>query len=147
MTTSKVRASQWHEYGSVGQRKTRVEAGLDGDCVLTTCTNSPTKQDCQVKITVRSRSQPQADLSYALLREVLYTRTTQVNRRVQGRLTWRCPDEELPHRCSRGVRRDQGTTSAHAQTRHTPQCTHTSDVPKSHFRIPELRSTARDPLH
>ena len=56
-------------------------------------------------------------LSYALLREVLYTRTTQVNRRVQGRLTPPCPDEELPHRCSRGVRRDQGTTSAHAQTR------------------------------
>jgi len=85
-----------------------------------------------------------ASLSYAILREILYTRTTHVKMRVHRPTYIALSRRKFRHIDTPKVRpRGQGTISEHAHQQDTAHGTQTSNIPKSHFHVPELCETPR----
>ena len=79
-------------------------------------------------------------LSYAILREILYTRTTHVKMRVHRPTYIVLSRRKFRHIDTPKVRpRGPGTISEHAHKQDTAHGTQTSNIPKSHFHVPERR--------
>ena len=77
-------------------------------------------------------------VSYDLLREILYTRTTHAKMRVRRPTYTFLSRRKFRHIDTPKVRpRGQGTISEHAHKQDTAHGTQTSNIPKSQFHVPE----------